>query len=99
MSDGWYFNGLGLLSGIVVTLGVGLAANLFLLCWVVRFAESILERIALVASLFQAFQDIARLFSKDDDEQLGQVVAVEIDGSFAAASTKMASRASPCTWQ
>lgn len=75
---GWYFKGLGLLSGIVVTLGVGLAANLFLVRWVVQLAESILERIPLVTSLFQAFKDIARLFSQDADQQLGQVVAVDI---------------------
>lgn len=80
LPDGWYFKGLGLLSGIVVTLGVGLAANLFLVRWVVRLAESILERIPLVTSLFQAFKDIARLFSQDVDQQLGQVVAVEING-------------------
>lgn len=75
---GWYFKGLGLLSGIVVTLGVGLAANLFLVRWVVQLAESILERIPLVTSLFQAFKDIARLFSQNADQQLGQVVAVDI---------------------
>jgi len=75
---GWYFKGLGLLSGIIVTLGVGLAANLFLVRWVVQLAESILERIPLVTSLFQAFKDIARLFSQDADQQLGQVVAVDI---------------------
>lgn len=80
LPEGWYFKGLGLLSGIVVTLAVGLAANLFLVRWVVRLAESILERIPLVTSLFQAFKDIARLFSQDVDQQLGQVVAVDISG-------------------
>jgi uncharacterized membrane protein len=78
LPEGWYFKGLGLLSGIIVTLGIGLAANLFLVRWVVRLAESILERIPLVTSLFQAFKDIARLFSQDVDQQLGQVVAVDI---------------------
>jgi uncharacterized membrane protein len=80
LPEGWYFKGLGLLSGIVMTLGVGLAANLFLVRWLVRLTESILQRIPLVTSLFQAFKDIARLFSQDVDKQLGQVVAVEIDG-------------------
>lgn len=80
LPEGWYFRGLGLLSGVAVTLGVGLAANLFLVRWVVRLAESILEQIPLVTSLFQAFKDIARLFSQDVEEKLGQVVAVEIDG-------------------
>jgi uncharacterized membrane protein len=63
----------------VLTLGVGLAANLFLVRWVVRLTESILERIPLVTSLFQAFKDIARLFSQDVDQRLGQVVAVDVN--------------------
>jgi uncharacterized membrane protein len=79
LPEGWYFTGLGLLSGVVLTLGVGLAANLFLVRWVVGLTESILERIPLVTSLFQAFKDIARLFSQDVDQQLGQVVAVDIN--------------------
>lgn len=78
--DGWYFEGLGLLGGILVTLGVGLAANLFLVRWVVGMVESVLERIPLVTSLYQAFKDIARLFSQDVDRQLGQVVAVDLGG-------------------
>lgn len=40
--------------------------------------EAILERIPLVTSLFQAFKNIARLFSQDVDQQLGQVVAVDV---------------------
>jgi uncharacterized membrane protein len=64
----------------VLTLGVRLAANLFLVRWLVSLTESILERIPLVTSLFQAFKDIARQFSQDVDQQLGQVVAVDING-------------------
>ena len=76
----WYFDGLGLISGIVVILGIGLAANLFLVRRLVDLVESILERIPLVTSLFQAFKDVARLFSQDPDRQLGQVVAVDLGG-------------------
>jgi len=74
----WYFKGLGLISGTALTLAVGLAANLFLVRWVVGLIESILERIPLVTSLFQALKDVARLFSRNGDQQLGQVVAVDI---------------------
>lgn len=78
LPDGLYFRGLGLLTGIALTLGVGLAANFFLVRWLVRLVESILERIPLVTSLYQAFKDVARLFSSDVDRQLGQVVSVDI---------------------
>ncbi len=75
--EGWYFEGLGLIVGIAATLAIGLAANLFLVRWIVRMFEQILDRIPLVKSLFQAFKDIARLLSQNVGEQLGQVVAVD----------------------
>ncbi|MCP5390052.1 MAG: DUF502 domain-containing protein [Sphingomonadaceae bacterium] len=81
LPDGWYFQGLGLISGFVVTLIVGLAANLFLVRWAVRLIEALLARIPLVTSLFQAFKDIARLIARDTDDALGQVVAVDIGGT------------------
>jgi len=80
LPSNWYFEGLGLISGILLILGIGLAANLFLVRRLVGLVESILERIPLVTSLFQAFKDVARLFSQDPDRQLGQVVAVDLGG-------------------
>jgi uncharacterized membrane protein len=80
LPPGWYFDGLGLTGGILLILVIGLAANLFLVRRLVGLVESVLERIPLVTSLFQAFKDIARLFSRDADGQLGQVVAVDIGG-------------------
>jgi uncharacterized membrane protein len=79
--QGWYFEGLGLLAGIGATLAIGLAANFFLIRWVVRIFEQILDRIPLVKSLFQAFKDIARLLSNDSEDRLGQVVAVDFAGT------------------
>jgi uncharacterized membrane protein len=79
--EDWYFEGLGLIAGIAATLGIGLAANLFLVRWIVRMFEQILDRIPLVKSLFQAFKDIARLVSQNVEEQLGQVVAVDFGGT------------------
>lgn len=75
--DGWYFEGLGLLAGFVLALAIGLTANLFLVRWIVRLFEQILDRIPLVQSLFQAFKDIARLLTNNLDAQAGQVVAVD----------------------
>lgn len=78
LPEGWYFKGLGLTIAIVVTAAVGLAANLFLVRWLLNKIEALLRRIPLVTTLFQALNDVARLFSKNNDEKLGQVVAVEI---------------------
>lgn len=78
LPEGWYFTGLGLAIAIAITAAIGLAANLFLVRWLVDKIESLLRRIPLVTTLFRALQDVARLFSKNQDETLGQVVAVDI---------------------
>lgn len=77
---GWYFKGMGVLAGFLITLAVGLLANVFLVRWVLKTTERVLNSIPLVKSLFQAFKDIAGLFSKEDGDQLGQVVAVDVNG-------------------
>lgn len=78
LPEGWYFRGLGLVVAVTVTAAVGLAANLFLVRWLVTKVEDLLRRIPLVTTLFQALKDVARLFSKNQDKELGQVVAVDI---------------------
>lgn len=78
LPEDWYFTGLGLAVAVTVTAAVGLAANLFLVRWLVTKVEHLLRRIPLVTTLFQALKDVARLFSKNQDEELGQVVAVDI---------------------
>jgi uncharacterized membrane protein len=78
LPEGWYFRGLGLVAGILATLAIGLAANIFLIRWTVGFIERLLDRIPLVKSLVQGFKDITRLVAHDMDEQLGQVVAVDL---------------------
>ena len=80
LPPGWYFKGLGVLAGFLITLAVGLLANVFLVRWVLKTTERVLNSIPLVKSLFQAFKDIAGLFSKEDGDQLGQVVAVDVNG-------------------
>ena len=53
----------------------------FLVRWLVDLFGSVLERIPLVTTLYQALKDIARLFSQDVDKQLGQAVAVDLGGT------------------
>ncbi|MCF1183288.1 DUF502 domain-containing protein [Marichromatium gracile] len=80
MPDGWYLPGMGLVAGVVLTVVAGLIANLFLVRWLLRFAERVLDRIPLVKSLFQGIKDVSRFFAKDGDEGLGRPVAVDIQG-------------------
>ncbi len=78
LPEGWYVTGLGVAIAFVVTAIIGLAANFFLVRWLVNTVETVLLRIPLVTILFEALKDVAQLFSKNRDEELGQVVAVDI---------------------
>jgi uncharacterized membrane protein len=80
MPDAWYVPGMGLLAGIGVTLAAGLLANLFLVRWLLNWAERIVDRIPLVETLFQGLKDVARFFGRSGDKTLGRPVAVDIHG-------------------
>ncbi|RNE94530.1 DUF502 domain-containing protein [Marichromatium sp. AB32] len=80
MPAGWYLPGMGLVAGVALTVVAGLIANLFLVRWLLRLAERVLDRIPLVKSLFQGIKDVSRFFAKDGDEGLGRPVAVDIQG-------------------
>lgn len=80
LPTGLQFHGMGIAGAVLITLAIGLTANLFLVRRVLGLVEAILERIPLVTSLYQAFKDVARLFGQDAEEHLGQVVAVDVEG-------------------
>jgi uncharacterized membrane protein len=80
LPEGWYIPGMGLAAGILITLAVGLIANVFLVRMVVSYAERVIDRIPLVKSLFQGLKDISRLLARTDGEQqLGRPVVVQLD--------------------
>lgn len=74
----WYMPGMGLATGLALTLALGLLANVFLVRWIVRGAERVLDRIPLVKTIFQGLKDIAGLFIGDHKDGLGHAVAVQI---------------------
>lgn len=78
LPTGWYIPGTGLALGLGMTLAVGLLANVFLVRWLVRLTEHVLDRIPLVQSLYQGIKDISRLFLGDTRSELGRVVTVQL---------------------
>lgn len=76
----WYVPGMGLVLALVVTVAIGLLANLFLVRWLVRLAERVLDRIPLIKSVFQGLKDIARFFSSEGGKEMGRPVAVDVQG-------------------
>jgi len=79
--SGWYLPGMGLIAGLGLTLTAGLVANLFLVRWLLKLVENVLDRIPLVKSLFQGLKDVSKFFAGNGDKDLGRPVAVEIQGS------------------
>lgn len=76
----WYVPGMGILTGLALTLAAGLIANLFLVRWLLKLFEKILDRIPLVKSLFQGLKDVSKFFATDGDKELGRPVAVHTHG-------------------
>lgn len=77
---GWYLPGTGLIAGLGLTLVAGLIANLFLVRWLLKLVENVLDRIPLVKSLFQGLKDVSKFFAGNGDKDLGRPVAVQIQG-------------------
>ncbi len=78
--DGWYVPGMGLVAGALLTLAAGLLANLFLVRWLLKIAENILDRIPLVKTIFQGLKDVSKFFTSNGDGEIGRPVAIDIEG-------------------
>jgi len=58
--DHRYWPGLGLVVGIVFVLIVGVLVNAYVVRRVIRFGESLLERIPVVKTIYGTFKDVTR---------------------------------------
>jgi len=74
-----YFPGLGMLAGVVFVFLVGLLMNAYLVRKVFALGEQLLYRLPLIKTVYGAFRDFFNFFSPKK-EQLGQVVAVKLNG-------------------
>ncbi|MFU8762928.1 MAG: DUF502 domain-containing protein [Haliea sp.] len=74
----WYFTGLGLLSGLLLLMLVGLLVNAYAIRHMLRLGDTLLSSIPLVKSVHGAIQDVLRAFSIADKKQADSVVLVEV---------------------
>ena len=74
----WYFTGLGLLSGLLLLMLVGLLVNAYAIRHMLRLGDTLLSNIPLVKSVHGAIQDVLRAFSIADKKQADSVVLVEL---------------------
>lgn len=74
----WYFQGLGLISGLILLMLVGLLVNAYVVRHLLRLGDTLLSRIPLVKSVHGAIQDVLRAFSIANRQQADSVVMVTL---------------------
>ncbi|MHA7832927.1 MAG: DUF502 domain-containing protein [Algiphilus sp.] len=81
LPQGAYITGMGLVTGLVVIFGVGLATRVLLFQSLVDAFERLLNRIPLVKTLYGAARDLMELFSRQgQDAKFSKMVAVAWPG-------------------
>lgn len=80
LSDSLYLPGMGLALGLLLLVGIGMLANLFLVRRVVSFAERLLDRIPVVKTLFKGIKDVSNLLTTRQKGEKGKVVSVDLGG-------------------
>ena len=73
-----YFPGLGVITGIVLLVALGLLVNFYGVRYLVSLGERAMEKIPLVKSIYGTIQDIITVFKLGSNKQVKSVVAVNI---------------------
>jgi len=76
---GWhYWHGLGVLLGVALIFAAGLLMNAWITRRVLVWAESVMERIPVVKSIYSSVRDLVSFVSGKDRGGFNQVVAVRV---------------------
>jgi len=78
----YYFQGLGVISGFLLLVVIGILVKAYVVRYVIRAGESLLGRIPLIKSVFGAIQDFMRVFSLGDNKDAESVVLVEVQDNI-----------------
>ncbi len=77
---GWYVPGMGVLSGVAMTILVGLLTHVILFQKLFALGDSILNRLPLVKTIYSALKDFIGYLSPDSKVATSKVVLVRIPG-------------------
>jgi uncharacterized membrane protein len=78
LPNDWYFQGLGLLSALVLVILVGMLVDGYVVQHLLRLGDSLMSRIPVVKSVYGAIQDVLRALSITRDKSADSVVLVEV---------------------
>ena len=77
---GWYIPGMGVVSGIAMTILVGLLTHVILFQKLFALGDSILNRLPLVKTIYSALQDFIDYLRPDSKVAMSKVVLVKVPG-------------------
>ena len=83
LPDNWYRPGLGLVTGFVVVLIVGLLVNAYAVRWFIKQGEELLAKVPLVKTIYGAVKDFTRFLpSNSARRDLQRVVIWKMNGGY-----------------
>lgn len=85
LPDHWYIPGMGIVSGFLAVIAIGLLVNAYLFRKLGSFTERLLSRIPLVRIIYGSVRDIAKFASASQHtDELQSVVLVTLEGDIQA---------------
>ena len=78
VTEDYYMPGMGVLVGLLLTIGIGILLRIWLFRTIFGLGENILERIPLVRSLYGSIRDLMGFFDKSQEKKFDTVVMVAI---------------------
>jgi len=82
MPDAYYIPGSGVLLGIALVYLAGLLVQLFVIRWLVRLGQRMLERTPLVKSIYNALNDFVSYVSRRPSADTSRVVSVRLENDM-----------------
>jgi len=83
LPDHWYRPGLGVVTGLIVVLLVGLMVRTYAVRWFIRQGEKLLARVPLVKTIYAAVKDFTRFLpSNSARRDLQRVVIWRLNGAY-----------------
>ena len=80
LPDGWYVPGMGVVSGVAMTILIGLLTHVIVFQKLFAFGDSVLNRLPLVKTIYSALTDFIGYLSPDSKVAMSKVVLVRIPG-------------------
>ena len=77
---GWYIPGMGVVSGVAMTILVGLLTHIIVFQKLFAMGDSILNRLPLVKTIYSALKDFIGYLSPDSKVAMSKVVLVRVPG-------------------